>query len=97
MAAAAPGLLPTSQLVYSVPSAAAVVQEPAYAKVGGFVKTVPGAVSHQSVSQVHSSAQVVHPYAATPLLKTTAYDAPLVPAYAATPLLHHPYGVHTVW
>lgn len=82
MAAARPGHLAAAPLVYSAP-ATAIVQEPALAKVGAVVKSVPTAVSHQSLTQVHSTPVVEDVVA--PVVKTTlhAAAAPAVATYAA--------------
>uniref|UniRef100_A0A1A9X0M1 Uncharacterized protein n=1 Tax=Glossina brevipalpis TaxID=37001 RepID=A0A1A9X0M1_9MUSC len=101
--AAAPGVYHGASWLYSAP-ATTVVHEPGYAKVGTLVKSVPTAVSHQSVSQVHSSAHVVQPVVA-PVVKTTSYTAPYVQTYAAAPVLKsygsgplvHTYASHSSW
>lgn len=75
VAAARPGYLSAhGPLVLSAP--ATVIHEPAYAKIGAIVKSVPTAVSHQSISQVHSSAHIVQPIVA-PVVKTTYAAAPV--------------------
>ncbi|XP_030385709.1 neuropeptide-like 3 [Scaptodrosophila lebanonensis] len=82
VAAARPGhLYESAPLVYSAPATYA-VQEPVLAKVGAVVKSIPTAVSHQSLSQVHSSAHVVQDVVA-PVVKT--YAAPVVTSYVAAP------------
>ncbi|KAI9587468.1 retinin-like [Glossina fuscipes] len=83
VAAAAPGYLGHSSVLFSAP-AATVVHEPAFAKVGAIVKSYPTAVSHSSISQVHSSAHVVTPIVA-PIVKTTAvvHSAPVLKTYVA--------------
>ncbi|XP_034110480.1 mucin-17-like [Drosophila albomicans] len=80
VAAARPGHLAAAPLVYSAP-ATAIVQEPALAKVGAVVKSVPTAVSHQSVTQVHSTPVVEDVVA--PVVKTTLHAAAPVATYAA--------------
>lgn len=88
----------SSPVVYSAPT---YIEEPAYANVGSIVKSIPTAVSHQSISQVHSSAQYVEPIVA-PVVKTS-YVAPVVKTIAtpvvtpvvktyATPLVHTSYA-----
>ncbi|XP_037938940.1 pupal cuticle protein G1A-like [Teleopsis dalmanni] len=91
IAAARPGFI-ESPVVYSAPAAVA-VHEPAYAKVGAVVKSIPTAVSHQSQSIVHSSAHVVEDVVA-PVVKTTyaapvvkTIAAPVVQTYAAAPIV----------
>ncbi|KAM7357445.1 uncharacterized protein ACRADG_002795 [Cochliomyia hominivorax] len=86
IAAARPGYLASSPVVYSAPT---YVYEPAYATVGSIVKSVPAAVSHQSISQVHSSAQYVEPIVA-PIVKTS-YAAPVLKTIA-TPVVHTSYA-----
>ncbi|XP_037934394.1 retinin-like [Teleopsis dalmanni] len=81
VAAARPGLV-ESPVVYSAPAAIA-VHEPALAKVGAVVKSIPTAVSHQSQTIVHSSAHVVEDVVA-PVVKTT----PVVHSVAAAPVVH---------
>ncbi|KAI8120225.1 hypothetical protein FF38_09549 [Lucilia cuprina] len=92
VAAARPGYLSAhGPLLYSAP--ATVIHEPAYAKVGAIVKSIPTAVSHQSISQVHSSAHVVQPIVA-PVVKTTIAAAPIL---HAAPVVHAPaisYAAH---
>lgn len=82
VAAARPGHLAAAPLVYSAP-ATAIVQESSLAKVGAVVKSVPTAVSHQSLTQVHSTPVVEDVVA--PVVKTTlhAAAAPAVATYAA--------------
>ncbi|XP_037938942.1 cuticle protein 12.5-like [Teleopsis dalmanni] len=87
VAAARPGLI-ESPVVYSAP-ATTIVHEPAYAKVGAVVKSIPTAVSHQSQSVIHSSAHVVEDIVA-PVVKTV-YTAPVVKTIAAAPVLHTNY------
>ncbi|XP_020816607.1 cuticle protein 16.5 [Drosophila serrata] len=83
VAAAKPGHLAAAPLVYSAPAATTIVQEPVLAKVGAVVKSVPTAVSHQSVTQVHSTPVVEDVVA--PVVKTTAvHSAPVV---AAAPIV----------
>ncbi|XP_075161653.1 uncharacterized protein LOC142234414 [Haematobia irritans] len=96
--AARPGYLDDHHLAYGSPVATTLVHEPAYAHVGSVVKSIPTAVSHQSISQVHSSAHVVQPLVApviksysAPLLKTYAPVAPVLKAYGSP--LDHGYGV----
>lgn len=90
---ARPGYLEAGPLLHSY-AAPAIIHEPALAKVGAIVKTIPTAVSHQSISQVHSSAHIVQPILA-PVLKS--YAAPIIKTYAA-PALHtsilSPWGSH---
>ncbi|XP_061394444.1 pupal cuticle protein G1A-like [Musca vetustissima] len=94
IAAARPGYLGGSHVAYTAPLATTIVQEPTLAHVGTVVKSIPTAVSHQSISQVHSSAQYVQPIV-TPVVKT--YTAPVYKTYTpvvktiATPLVHS-YG-----
>ncbi|XP_017098193.2 neuropeptide-like 3 [Drosophila bipectinata] len=83
MVAARPGYLEAGPLLHSY-SAPAIIHEPALDKVGAIIKTIPSAVSHQSISQVHSSAHIIQPIVA-PVLKT--YTAPIIKTYAA-PALH---------
>lgn len=84
VAAARPGHLAAAPLVYSAP-ATAIVQESALAKVGAVVKSVPTAVSHQSLTQVHSTPYVEDVVA--PVVKTTLHAAaPAVATYAAAPV-----------
>lgn len=97
VAAAAPGYLSAhGPVLYSAP--ATVIHEPAYAKVGAIVKSVPTAVSHQSISQVHSSAHIVQPIVA-PVVKTTiaaapiVHAAPIIKTYAA-PAISYAHGLH---
>ncbi|ALC43954.1 CG13042 [Drosophila busckii] len=85
VAAARPGYL-EAPLLHSY-AAPAIIHEPALAKVGHIIKSIPTAVSHQSISQVHSSAHIVQPIVA-PVLKT--YAAPIIKTYAA-PALHTTY------
>lgn len=95
VAAARPGHLAAAPLVYSAP-ATAIVQESSLAKVGAVVKSVPTAVSHQSVTQVHSTPvveDVVAPVvkttlhaAAAPAVATYAAAAPAVATYSAAPV-----------
>ncbi|TDG48093.1 hypothetical protein AWZ03_005510 [Drosophila navojoa] len=95
VAAARPGNLYESPLVYTAP-AATIVQEPVLAKVGAVVKSVPTSVSHQSQSVVHSSAHVVEDIVA-PVVKST----PVVSYAAAAPVVHTSYAaapvVHTTY
>ncbi|TMW47010.1 hypothetical protein DOY81_007908 [Sarcophaga bullata] len=90
VAVARPSYLASSPIVYSAPT---YVQEPALATVGHVVKSVPTAVSHQSISQVHSSAHYVEPIVA-PVVKTT-YTAPVIKTYAA-PVVHTSYAAAPV-
>ncbi|KAH8380180.1 hypothetical protein KR009_009349, partial [Drosophila setifemur] len=76
-----------------------VVHEPVLAKVGTVVHSAPSAVSHQSITQVHSKA-VVAPVVA-PVLKTTYHSAPAIAVHAApvvhsVPVVHHAPVVHSV-
>lgn len=95
VAAARPGYLSAhGPLLYSAP--ATVIHEPAYAKVGAIVKSIPTAVSHQSISQVHSSAHIVQPIVA-PVVKTTIAAAPVLhaaPLVHAGPALAYGHGLH---
>ncbi|XP_065361741.1 pupal cuticle protein G1A-like [Calliphora vicina] len=100
VATARPGYLGSSPVLYSSPT---YIQEPAFASYGSIVKSIPTAVSHQSISQVHSSAHYVQPIVA-PIVKTT-YVAPVHTSYAAAPLyktyaheapLLHSYNAGTV-
>ncbi|XP_061394442.1 retinin-like [Musca vetustissima] len=88
IAAARPGYLGGSHVAYTAPLTTTIVQEPTLAHVGTVVKSIPTAVSHQSISQVHSSAQYVQPIV-TPVVKTIA--TPLVHSYGATPLVSSAY------
>ncbi|EDV52256.1 neuropeptide-like 3 [Drosophila erecta] len=92
--AARPGYLEAGPLLHSY-AAPAIIHEPALAKVGAIIKTVPSAVSHQSISQVHSSAHIIQPIVA-PVVKT--YAAPIIKTYAApalhTTLLSSPWAGH---
>ena len=83
--------MPSSPVHYSVSS---YDHEPAYATVGHIVKSVPTAVSHQSISQVHSSAHYVEPIVA-PVVKTT-YAAPVIKTIA-TPVVHASYAAAPVY
>nr|XP_017015676.2 cuticle protein [Drosophila takahashii] len=79
VAAAKPGHLAAAPLVYSAPATTVVHQEPVLAKVGAVVKSVPTAVSHQSLTQVHSTPVVEDVVA--PVVRTTAvHSAPVVAA-----------------
>ncbi|XP_037938948.1 retinin-like [Teleopsis dalmanni] len=80
VAAARPGFI-DSPLVLSAPASIA-VQEPTLAKVGSVVKNIPTAVSHQSQSIVHSSANVVEDILA-PAVRTTLTAAPIIRTIAA--------------
>lgn len=100
VAAARPGHLLESPVVYAAPATTTIVQEPVLAKVGAVVKSVPTAVSHQSQSVVHSSAHIVEDVVA-PVIKSTpvvsyaaAVPAPVVhTAYAApAPVVHTSYA-----
>eukprot|EP00099_Drosophila_melanogaster_P021614 NP_648873.1 uncharacterized protein Dmel_CG13060 [Drosophila melanogaster] len=76
-----------------------VVHEPVLAKVGSVVHSAPSAVSHQSITQVHSKA-VVQPVVA-PIVKTTTYSHPAVAVHAApvvhsVPVVHAAPVVHSV-
>ncbi|XP_017011575.2 A-kinase anchor protein 14 [Drosophila takahashii] len=76
-----------------------VVHEPVLAKVGSVVHSAPSAVSHQSITQVHSKA-VVQPVVA-PIVKTTTYTQPAVAVHAApvvhsVPVVHAAPVVHSV-
>ncbi|XP_001973227.2 cuticle protein [Drosophila erecta] len=83
VAAAKPGHLAAAPLVYSAPATTTVVQEPVLAKVGAVVKSVPTAVSHQSLTQVHSTPVVEDVVA--PVVKTTAVHS--APVLAAAPIV----------
>lgn len=85
-ATARPSYLPSSPVLYS---SHAYIEEPTYANVGAIVKSIPTAVSHQSLSQVHSSGHYVQPLVA-PVLKTT-YAGPVVKAIAS-PFAHASYN-----
>ncbi|XP_030385047.1 neuropeptide-like 3 [Scaptodrosophila lebanonensis] len=89
VAAARPGYLESGPLLHTY-AAPAIIHEPALAKIGSIVKTIPTAVSHQSISQVHSSAHIVQPIIA-PVVKTYAapviHAAPILKTYSA-PALH---------
>ncbi|XP_030561084.1 pupal cuticle protein G1A-like [Drosophila novamexicana] len=87
VAAARPGHLYESPVVYASAPAATIVQEPVLAKVGAIVKSVPTSVSHQSQSVVHSSAHIVEDVVA-PVVKST----PVVSYAAAAPVLHSTYA-----
>lgn len=91
---ARPGYLDAGGPLLHSYAAPAIIHEPALAKVGAIVKTIPTAVSHQSISQVHSSAHIVQPILA-PIVKS--YAAPIIKTYAA-PVLHtsvlSPWGSH---
>ncbi|XP_002135385.1 pupal cuticle protein Edg-84A-like [Drosophila miranda] len=77
-----------------------VVHEPVLAKVGTVVHSAPSAVSHQSITQVHSKSYI-QPVVA-PVLKTTIHSSPAVAVHAApvvhsVPVVHHAAPVvHTV-
>ncbi|XP_061394443.1 cuticle protein LPCP-23-like [Musca vetustissima] len=86
IAAARPGYLGGSHVAYSAPLTTTIVQ-PSLAHVGTVVKSIPTAVSHQSITQVHSGGHYVQPIV-TPVVKT--YTAPVYKT-AATPLVHS-YG-----
>uniref|UniRef100_A0A6P4DWW3 A-kinase anchor protein 14-like n=1 Tax=Drosophila rhopaloa TaxID=1041015 RepID=A0A6P4DWW3_DRORH len=71
-----------------------VVHEPVLAKVGSVVHSAPSAVSHQSITQVHSKA-VVQPVVA-PIVKTTTYSHPAVAIHSVpvAPVVHSVPVVH---
>ncbi|XP_037720622.1 A-kinase anchor protein 14-like [Drosophila subpulchrella] len=76
-----------------------VVHEPVLAKVGSVVHSSPSAVSHQSITQVHSKAVVQQVVA--PIVKTTTYTQPAVAVHAApvvhsVPVVHAAPVVHSV-
>ncbi|XP_054734412.1 uncharacterized protein LOC129241885 [Anastrepha obliqua] len=71
-----------------------VVHEPVLAKVGSVVHSAPSAVSHQSITQVHSKS-VVQPVLAH-AVKTTIHAAPVVPVVHAAPVVHSVPLVHSV-
>ncbi|XP_055913106.1 retinin-like [Eupeodes corollae] len=83
VAAARPGLLHSSPVVYSSP----LVHQHGLASVGTIVKSIPTAVSHQSSSVVHGSAHVVQPIVA-PVLKT--YSAPVLHTSYSSPIVSSP-------
>ncbi|XP_037933894.1 cuticle protein 64-like [Teleopsis dalmanni] len=86
VAAAYPGYLEHAPAHVVVAPATTIVHEPALAKVGAIVKSIPTAVSHQSQSIVHSSAHVVQPIVA-PIVKTTlVQSAPVIKTIAAPAL-----------
>ncbi|EDV95741.1 GH15608 [Drosophila grimshawi] len=87
VAAARPGHLYESPVVYTAPATTTIVQEPVLAKVGAVVKSVPTSVSHQSQSVVHSSAHIVEDVVA-PVVKST----PVVSYAAAAPVVHSTYA-----
>lgn len=60
--------------------------EPLIAKVGDVVQSSPTAVSHQSLSQVHSK-DYIHSLVA-PAIKSTQVITPVVRTVHAAPLLH---------
>ncbi|ALC43952.1 CG13063 [Drosophila busckii] len=98
VAAARPGHLYESPLVYAAAPAATIVQEPVLAKVGAVVRSVPTSVSHQSQSVVHSHAHYAEDIVA-PVVKSTpvvsyAAPAPVVHATyaAAAPVVHSTYA-----
>ncbi|EDV52260.1 A-kinase anchor protein 14 [Drosophila erecta] len=89
VATASAGLIETHQVVH----------EPVLAKVGSVVHSAPSAVSHQSITQVHSKA-VVQPVVA-PIVKTTTYSQPAIAVHAApvvhsVPVVHAAPVVHSV-
>lgn len=95
VAAARPGYLGHSSYLVAGPTT--VIHEPAYAKVGAIVKSIPTAVSHQSISQVHSSAHVVQPIVA-PVIKTTYATAPVIhTSYAHAPAVSYGHGWAPSW
>ncbi|XP_034136421.1 retinin-like isoform X2 [Drosophila guanche] len=76
-----------------------VVHEPVLAKVGTVVHSAPSAVSHQSITQVHSKSYI-QPVVA-PVLKTTIHSSPAVAVHAdhAAPVVHTVHSaplVHSV-
>ncbi|XP_037938944.1 pupal cuticle protein C1B-like [Teleopsis dalmanni] len=86
-AAASAGLIETHHVVH----------EPVLAKVGAVVHSAPSAVSHQSITQVHSKT-IVEPVLA-PIVKTTVHAAPVVHAVHAAPVVHSVHAapvVHSV-
>ncbi|KAM7358196.1 uncharacterized protein ACRADG_003253 [Cochliomyia hominivorax] len=72
-----------------------VVHEPAFAKVGHVIHSSPSAVSHQSITQVHSKTSVVEPILA-PVVKTTIHTAPVVHTPVVHTYHHAAPVVHTV-
>ncbi|XP_023178646.1 retinin-like [Drosophila hydei] len=76
IASASAGLIETHQVLH----------EPVLAKVGTVVHSAPSAVSHQSITQVHSKPVIQHVVA--PVLKTTIHAAPAVHAVHAAPVVH---------
>ena len=79
-----------------------IIEEPTVTHVGNVVKSVPTAVSHQSLSIVHSKADIVEPIIAhgvqktiveTPVVKHSVVAAPaLTYAHAPVAYAHHPYA-----
>lgn len=93
VAAARPSLIASHPVVSPIASVA--VQEPVLTKVGSVVKSIPTAVSHQSSTIVHSSAQVVEDIVA-PAVRTSVVSAPaVVETVAAAPVLHSA-AIHNV-
>ncbi|XP_012157443.1 cuticle protein LPCP-23-like [Ceratitis capitata] len=75
-------------LVAIATAAPGFIAQPVVAKVGAVVHSVPSAVSHQSITQVHNNAHIV-----TPVVKAVApvvHTAPIVPVVKtySTPVVH---------
>lgn len=72
IAVAAAGIAPIAY------TSSAIIHEPAIAKVGDIVESIPSAVSHQSSTVVHGKANLITPVVA-PAVRT--YAAPLIKSY----------------